>query len=522
VSATSRSRERLAQAARLALAVVVSATLVPGVVRGARGGPDDGSAGAAVGTFAPLAPAGPTQVVVYDRVARTTTLVSHGPGPTEGSGSSSRPSISADGGLVAFESAAALVTSDINRKRDVYLWDRASDGIQPISLARNGSPANGDSRDPSISGDGGVIAFTSIATNMTGDRRLDGKASQVFAWQRAGGDVALVSSSAAGRGSGGSGAASVSRDGRVVAFESDAADLVAGDTNRVRDVFLRDLTRQATIRASIRQNGRQAGAASRRPSVSGNGGVVAFDSTATNLVPQDTNRVRDVFVRDLPPAVQVAPDPVDFGVVPLGTPGSQNVTVTSVGWTPVTFTATAITGDDAADFVVSGDTCTGQAVAYGATCTVMVLHVPAAAGPRSATLSITDTALDSPQLVALVGGVPAPQVQLDPPLGPPGVVTRLSGSNFPPGALVAISWDRGITQSLDPIAVNPDGTFTIDVLVFHHDRLGPRTLAVSAASGGPTFVENSAPFLVVAAPIQPTGASALTFLSSEFQLIVRR
>jgi hypothetical protein len=121
-----------------------------------------------------------------------------------------------------------------------------------------------------------------------------------------------------------------------------------------------------------------------------------------------------------------------------------------------------------------------------------------------------------------VGGVPAPQVRLDPAVGPPGVVTRLSGSNFPPGALVAISWDRGITQRLAPVAVNPDGTFTIDVLVFHHDRLGPRKLAVVAAPGGATFVENSVPFLVVPGPFQPTAADALTFLSPELQLVVRR
>lgn len=527
MTATRRSQNHLAQAARIAVAVAVSTTLVLGDVQGARGATSRMSAEADVSVFAPLPPAAPTQVVVFDRVGRTTTLVSHGPASTEGNASSSRPSISADGGFVAFESAAALVTEDTNRKRDVYLWERAGDTVARTSLARDGSPANGDSRDPSISGDGGVIAFTSTATNMTRDRGLDGKTNQVFAWQLATGDAALVSIGAEGPGadgpgSGGSSAPSLSGDGRVVAFESAAGDLVDGDTNGARDIFLRDLTRQATIRASVRSNGRQVGADSRRPSVSGDGGAVVFDSTSNALAPNDTNQARDVFVRDLPAAVQVAPDPLDFGVVPLGTPGSQNVTVTSVGWTPVAMGGSTITGDDAADFVVAGDFCTGQVMAFGATCTVMVLHVPQATGPRSATLSIADSALDSPQLVALVGGVPAAQVRLEPALGPPGVVTRLSGSNFPPGALVTITWDRGITQLLDPVAVNPDGTFTIDVLVFHHDRLGPRKLAVTAGPGGPPFVEHSAPFLVVPAPIQPTGAGALTFLSSEVQLIVRR
>jgi hypothetical protein len=60
------------------------------------------------------------------------------------------------------------------------------------------------------------------------------------------------------------------------------------------------------------------------------------------------------------------------------------------------------------------------------------------------------------------------------------------------------------------------------VLLFHHDRIGPRKLAVVAAPGGATFVENSVPFLVVPGPFQPTAADALTFLSPELQLVVRR
>ena len=511
-----------AQAARLALTVAVSAALVASNGQVTRAGTSRPVSNSPAPALAPLPPAQPTQVVVFDRATRTTTLVSHGPNGNEGNGSSSRPSVSADGGFVAFESAAGLLAADTNRKRDVYVWERAVDGIQRISLARDGSPANGDSRDPSISGDGSVIAFASTATTMTRDRGLDGTTSQVFAWQRASGGVSLVSMGADGRGSGGSSGASTSRDGRVVAFESNAADLVDGDSNRVRDVFLRDLTRQATIRASVRSNGRQVDVESRRPSISGDGGAVVFDSTAPSLVPNDTNRVRDVFVRDLPPAVQVTPTPLDFGVVQLGTPGTQNVTVVSVGWTPVTITGSTITGDHAADFVVAGDACTGQVMGYGTECAVMVLHVPTATGTRTATLVISDSAPDSPQLVPLVGGVLSPQVRLDPAVGPPGFVTTLSGSDFPPGALITFRWDRGITQRLAPVAVGPDGTFSVGVLVFHRDRLGPRQLAVSAGPGGPTFVEKTTPFLVVPAPNQPSGADALSFLAPELRIVIRR
>ena len=470
--------------------------------------------------LAPAPPSGPTQVVVFDRLARTSTVVSRDQSGSAAGESSSRPAISADGRWVAFESAAALVGQDTNGRADVYLWDRALDRATRISLAANGSPANGDSRRPSISGDGGVIAFASTARNLIQGAGLDGS-SQVFAWQRSTGGAAMVSAALGGRpGTGGSGAPSISQDGRVVAFESSAADLVDGDTNDARDVFLRDLARGATIRASVRVDGQQVAAESRRASVSGDGGAVAFDSTASSLVPRDTNSARDVFLRDLPPAVQVTPDQVDFGIVPLGTPASQTVTVVSVGWTPVTLTGSTIGGAHPGDFVVAGDLCTGQTLGYGVMCTIAVLHVPTATGARTATLAIADTALDSPQVVTLVGGVPAAQVRLEPQVGPPGIVAVAIGEHFPPGSLVTLRWNRGISQPLAPIVVGPDGTFTVGVLVFHNDRLGPRQLAVTAAPGGPIFSDRTADFLVVASPLQPSGSSVLEFLAPELRVVL--
>ena len=228
-------------------------------------------------------------------------VVSHGPNASEGNGSSSRPSISADGGFVAFESDAGLEAADTNRKRDVYVWDRAVDGIQRISLARDGSPANGDSRDPSISGDGSVIAFASTATTMTRDRGLDGTTGQRL--RLAARERRCV--------------ARLDRRGRPWLWRQQWRFDLARRTrrrvrversgprgrhfNRVRDVFLRDLTRQATIRASVRSNGRQVDVESRRPSVSGDGGAVAFDSTAPSLV-SERHQSRSRRLRTRPPA----------------------------------------------------------------------------------------------------------------------------------------------------------------------------------------------------------------------------
>jgi hypothetical protein len=473
-------------------------------------------------TLAAVTPRAPTQVVVFDRLAHTTTVVSHDSSGSPGSLSSSGPAISADGSFVAFESDAGLVPDDANGQADIYVWNRGAGQLQRVSVGPGGAQANGPSHGPSISGDGGLVAFSSTATNFTRDGGLDGTTSQVFAWLRTTGALGLVSIGSNGAGSGASGRPSVSLDGRVVAFESDAPDLVAGDTNAVTDVFLRDLARGATLRASVSSSGRQVAVQSGRPSLSGDDGAVAFDSPSAALVSNDSNAVGDVFVRDLPPAVQVAPNPLDFGIVSLGTAASLNVTVVSVGWTPVAFSGSALGGADAADFVVADDACAGQTLQYGGSCSIAVLDVPQVPGPESATLSISDTARDSPQLVTLLGGVASPQLRFDPAVGPPGFVTTVTGTDFPPGALVTLRWDRGITQTRSPVVVGADGTFLAGVLVFHNDIVGPRQLIVTAAPGGPPFPDQMAPFLVVTATLQPSGTGAISYVAPELQLIVIR
>jgi hypothetical protein len=366
-----------------------------------------------------------------------------------------------------------------------------------------------------------VIAFSSTATDLTGDAGVDGT-SQVFAFLRATAEVRLVSNGRRSAGNGASTAPSVSLDGRIVAFESAARNLIAGDTNDAIDVFLRNLARGATVRASVELDGDQVIGPSRRPSLAGDGGVVAFDATVPGLVQGDTNGDRDVFVRDLPPAVEVSPDPLDFGVVPLGTPSSLSVTIVSIGWTPVSMTSSAIGGTHAGDFAVADDACAGQVLDYGLACTIAVLDVPQAPGERLGTLTIVDTALDSPQVVELRGGVGPPQMRLDPALGSPGIVATVSASGFPPGALVSIRWDRGISQPLAPVVVGADGTFILGVLVFHNDLIGPRELVATTAAGGPTIPEQRAPFLVVPAPLQPPGSGAINFADPGLEFILIR
>src|SRR5947207_196032 len=111
--------------------------------------------------------------------------------------------------------------------------------------------------------------------------------------------VERVSVSSAGeQGNSYSSTASVSADGRYVAFQSQATDLVPGDTNGAMDIFVRDRTTRTTARVSLSSAGAQADNGSYEPAISADGRFVAFESDARNLVPGDTNNSRDIFIRD--------------------------------------------------------------------------------------------------------------------------------------------------------------------------------------------------------------------------------
>ncbi|MFS8499377.1 MAG: hypothetical protein FWJ70_14305, partial [Micromonosporaceae bacterium] len=92
--------------------------------------------------------------------------------------------------------------------------------------------------------------------------------------------------------------ASVSADGRYVAFDSGATNLVADDTNGFRDVFVHDRETGVTQRVSVTSDGTQGNGTTSEPAISADGRYVAFESAASNLVPGDTNEVQDVFARD--------------------------------------------------------------------------------------------------------------------------------------------------------------------------------------------------------------------------------
>ena len=247
-----------------------------------------------------------SQMYVRDTRTGATTLESVGVGGEPGNGSSVEASLSGDGRWLAFTSDATdLVEGDTNGKLDIFLRDRQSGRTVLVTVGRDGGPSDDHSDVAAVSDDGLHVAFFSGATNLVaGDTN---GAYDVFVRDLKAGTTERVSVARdGGQANGRSLYPTISADGRYVEFTSGATNLVAGDTNGVDDVFVRDRVAGATIRASVRTDGRQAqGGGSgdyfngKAAAISADGSVVAFASRATDLVPGDTNASSDVFVRGL-------------------------------------------------------------------------------------------------------------------------------------------------------------------------------------------------------------------------------
>ena len=239
-----------------------------------------------------------SDVFVRDRNTGTTTRVSLDSAGVQGNAPSFTPSISADGHFVAFESNATnLVAGDTNATMDIFVRDRTAPSTERVSIATGGAQANAACDHPSISGDGRFVAFQSAATNLVpGDTN---GAVDIFVRDRVNATTERVSVSASGaQADAACNLPAFSSDGRFVAFESQATNLVAGDTNGLLDVFVRDRYGATTLRISVDSAAAQGNGSSGGPSISNDGRFVAFNSDATNLVAGDTNGLTDAFVRD--------------------------------------------------------------------------------------------------------------------------------------------------------------------------------------------------------------------------------
>ncbi len=248
-----------------------------------------------------------TNVYVRDRLLDATILVSRADGPA-GAGanaSSFEPSITSNGRWVAFQSVATNLASGTTEDvAHIYVRDLIAGTTRLFDRADNpnGAIADDSSGDPSITAtpSNPIVAFTSAATNLDG---ATGNRQQVYV-RDAGTDLTTMVSRPDGetstRGNLDSLNATISTDATTVAFESAATNLVSGDLNTNDDVFVRDLITDDTTVVSSFSNGD-----SRSPSISADGSVVAFVSSATNLSASDSNTRNDVYVRERNLAITV-------------------------------------------------------------------------------------------------------------------------------------------------------------------------------------------------------------------------
>ena len=239
---------------------------------------------------------GKIDVFVYDWANVDIARVSVDSSGTEGDGDSNDPVICAEGRYVAFSSAATnLVAGDSNARSDIFVYDRSDRVMSRVSVGSGGAEGDGGSREPALSGDGRYVAFTSAAANLVpGDS--NGR-SDIFVYDRTIGTMARVSDGSGGaEGDGDSSEPALSEDGRYVAFTSDAANLVPGDSNGRSDIFVYDRTFGTMARASVSSGGDEGDGGSREPALSGDGRYVAFTSDAKNLVAGDSNGRADIFL----------------------------------------------------------------------------------------------------------------------------------------------------------------------------------------------------------------------------------
>jgi hypothetical protein len=234
-----------------------------------------------------------TDIFRHDHVTATTIRVSTAANGTSGANNLAQPDHSSmDGDNFVFTSAATNLVAGDTATQDVFLWN-ISGTIQRISESTAGIAGNGASSQATMSGDANLIAFQSSATNLiAGDTN---GVSDIFLKNISGATTVRVGSVA---GNGNSTHPWISRNGNAVAFVSSATNLVAGDTNGVADIFVADTTTGSLYRASVASDGTAANAASSEPVISANGRYVAFVSTASNLVANDTNGLADIFVHD--------------------------------------------------------------------------------------------------------------------------------------------------------------------------------------------------------------------------------
>lgn len=218
------------------------------------------------------------QLYLFDRTAKEATLVTKQTGGTApANGLSSNPSISADGRYVAYDSSAPDLVPGDTDNRDVFVYDRDTGTNTMISAAAD---LDGDySERPSISADGRYVAFESDSQSLAeGD---DDSNKDVFIHDREAKTNRLISGGAAASGEPNgeeSGNPKISADGSIVAFESDSA-LTSDDENELKDIYVYRTSGNAVERISVAPDGSELDYMSDEPRITADGKYVTFDTT---------------------------------------------------------------------------------------------------------------------------------------------------------------------------------------------------------------------------------------------------
>ncbi len=229
----------------------------------------------------------------------TTIRVSVASDGTEGTNDSSGASLSGDGRYVGFQSAANnLVPDDTNISHDAFVHDLQTGQTERVSISSSGEEADETSGGATLAADGRYVTFQSEATNLVGGDTNG--TTDIFVRDLESGVTERVSVASDGtQGNYGSVSSEISADGRYVAFTSYATTLVPNDVNGYTpDIFVHDRLTGATTLVSVASDGTQANDAAERPAISADGRWVAFRSEADNLVPDDTNGWMDTFLHD--------------------------------------------------------------------------------------------------------------------------------------------------------------------------------------------------------------------------------
>jgi HYR domain len=422
---------------------------------------------------------GANDIFVHDRQTGDTTRVTVNSAGVQANSSSVGPAISADGRFVAFGSTASnLVADDTNGTTDVFVRDRQAGETKRLSVDSAGLEANSLSLHYAISADGRFVAFGSTASNLVADDT--NSTEDLFVHDRQAGETRRVSVDSAGREANNfSVGPALSADGRFVAFESMASNLVAADTNETGDIIVHDRQRHETTRVSVASTGLEANSFSLGAAISADGRFVAFHSAASNLVPGDTNGFIDVFLNDRfsdtsPPTLVLPPATTIEATGPAGAIATYTVSATddqdpnptvvcsppsgstfALGSTSLTCTAT-----DAA-----GNSVTGSFLVQVVDTTSPTLSLPG-------TLTVNAT---SPAGAVVTFGAAATDL-----VGPTALTcSHASGSTFPIGTT------RVVCIATDASGNAASGTFDVTVLSATQqiDNIVTQVKAVNAKEG---------------------------------------